>query len=68
MKKNPDGSLTIYVQKDAPANAALKTNWLPAPDGPIYIVMCLYWPKEGPRSILPPGNGTWQPPAIQVAE
>jgi hypothetical protein len=67
MKKNPDGSLTIYIQKDAPA-ADKKANWLPAPDGPIYMVMRLYWPKDTPPSILPPGSGTWQPPAIQVAQ
>ena len=67
MKKNPDGSLTIYIQKDAPA-VDKKANWLPAPDGPIYMVMRLYWPKETPPSILPPGKGTWQPPAIMVAK
>ena len=22
-----------------------RSNWLPAPDGPIYVVMRLYWPK-----------------------
>jgi len=66
LKKNKDGSLTLYLQKDAPA-ADKKTNWLPAPDGPIYLVMRLYWPKTTPPSLLPPGEGTWQPPAIQVA-
>jgi hypothetical protein len=66
LKKNSDGSLTIYVQKDAPAGDK-KANWLPAPDGPIYLVMRLYWPKENPPSILPPGDGTWKPPAVQVA-
>jgi hypothetical protein len=67
MTKNKDGSLTIYIQKDAPP-ADKKPNWLPAPDGPIYMVMRLYWPKETPPSILPPGSGTWQPPTIQVAQ
>ncbi|MGA7410375.1 MAG: DUF1254 domain-containing protein [Bryobacteraceae bacterium] len=67
LKKNPDGSLTIYIQKDAPSPDK-KANWLPAPDGPIYMVMRLYWPKDTPPSILPPGSGTWQPPAIQVAQ
>ncbi len=63
MKKNPDGSLTIYIQKDSPGKAK-EANWLPAPDGPIYLVMRLYWPKTEPPSILPPGEGTWQPPGI----
>jgi hypothetical protein len=65
MKKDPDGSLTLYIQKDSPGPAS-GANWLPAPDGPIYLVMRLYWPKETPPSILPPGEGTWQPPAVQV--
>jgi hypothetical protein len=63
MKKNRDGSFTIYIQKDSPG-ADKKANWLPAPDGPIYLVMRLYWPKTSPPSILPPGKGTWQPPAV----
>jgi hypothetical protein len=67
LKKDKDGSLTIYIQKDAPS-ADKKTNWLPAPNGPIYLVMRLYWPKETPPSILPPGSGTWQPPGVQVAQ
>ena len=66
MKKNNDGSLTIYIQKDAPSPDK-NANWLPAPDGPIYMVMRLYWPKETPPSIFPPGEGTWKPPVIQFA-
>jgi hypothetical protein len=65
LKKNADGSLTIYIQKDAPT-ADKKSNWLPAPNGPIYMVMRLYWPKTEPPSILPPGEGTWKPPAVTV--
>jgi hypothetical protein len=65
LKKSADGSLTLYIQKDSPGKAK-ESNWLPAPNGPIYLVMRLYWPKETPPSILPPGSGTWQPPAIQV--
>ena len=67
MKKNMDGSLTIYIQKDSPGKAK-ESNWLPAPDGPIYIGMRLYWPKTEPPSILPPGEGTWQPPGIMQAK
>src|SRR5262245_9869819 len=63
LKKNPDGSLTIYIQKDSPGKDK-ESNWLPAPDGPIFIVMRLYWPKIEPPSILPLGHGTWKPPAI----
>jgi hypothetical protein len=63
LKKNADGSLTMYIRKDSPGKA-LESNWLPAPDGPIYMVMRLYWPKTEPPSVLPPGDGTWKPPAI----
>ncbi len=63
MKKNKDGSVTIYIQNKTPGKAN-KSNWLPAPDGPIYLVMRLYWPKETPPSILPPGAGTWNPPGV----
>ncbi|MDP3937601.1 MAG: DUF1254 domain-containing protein [Deltaproteobacteria bacterium] len=58
LKKNADGSLTLHIQKESPAKN-LEANWLPAPDGPIYLVMRLYWPQE---SAL---KGIWTPPAIQ---
>jgi hypothetical protein len=57
LKKNPDGSLTINIQKDSPG-ADKESNWLPAPDGPIYLVMRLYWPKEAAL------KGSWKPPAV----
>jgi hypothetical protein len=41
-----------------------ESNGLPAPDGPIYMVMQLDWPKTEPPSILPPGEGIWQPPGV----
>jgi hypothetical protein len=63
MKLNADGSLTLYIQKDSPG-ADKESNWLPAPDGPIYLVMRLYWPKTEAPSILPAGEGTWKPPGI----
>jgi hypothetical protein len=64
LKKNADGSLTLYIQKDSPGKD-MESNWLPAPDGPIYMVMRLYWPKKEPPSILPPGDGTWKPVPVQ---
>jgi len=63
MKKNPDGSLTLYIQKDSPGGDK-QSNWLPAPNGPIYLVMRLYWPRTEQPSVLPAGSGTWKPPAI----
>ncbi|MGF7111419.1 hypothetical protein QF017_000888 [Pseudomonas laurylsulfatiphila] len=67
MKKNADGSLTLYLQRTSPGKA-LEGNWLPAPDGPIYLVMRLYWPKETPPSVLPAGEGTWKPAGIVVSK
>lgn len=63
MKKNADGSLTLYIQKDSPG-VDKESNWLPAPNDEIYLVMRLYWPKTTAPSILPAGGGSWQPPAI----
>jgi hypothetical protein len=60
MKKNRDGSLTIYVQKDSPGKDK-ESNWLPAPNGPIYMVMRLYWPKQTAL------DGEWKPaPIVRV--
>jgi hypothetical protein len=73
LKKNADGSLTIYIQKDPPPGDQ-KTNWLPAPNGPIYLVMRLYWPRKQGMfndrpvlSILPATEGTWKPPGVLIA-
>jgi hypothetical protein len=67
MKKNADGSLTLYVQKDSPGKAN-EANWLPAPSDTVWMVMRLYWPKETPPSILPAGEGTWKPPGLVASK
>ena len=54
---NNNGSLTIYIQKESPG-AALKANWLPAPDGPFYGVLRLYGPEEAAL------KGDWTTPAM----
>ena len=64
LKKNDDGSLTLYIQKESPG-ADKESNWLPAPNDTIYLVMRLYWPKTDAPSILPAGEGAWKPPGIQ---
>jgi hypothetical protein len=53
--KNPDGSLTIYVQNSSPGPEK-ETNWLPSPDGPFTLYMRLYSPK--PEAL----DGNWQAP------
>jgi hypothetical protein len=67
MKTNNDGSLTIYIQRDVPPTDQ-RTNWLPVSNGPIYIVMRLYWPRGTPPSILPLESVTWNPPAVRVVQ
>ena len=69
MKKNADGSLTIYLQHESPGKDK-ESNWLPAPDGPIYLALRMYWPKPASdaSSVLPPGMGTWGPPGIVIAD
>jgi hypothetical protein len=67
MKLSSDGSLTIYIQKDSPGTAK-ESNWLPAPNDTIYLVMRLYWPKTEAPSILPPGEGSWKPPGVVMAK
>ena len=62
LKKKADESLTLFIQKDEPTDPVQRANWLPAPNGPSYIVLRMYWPKE---SVL---NGNWQPPGIQAAK
>lgn len=57
-KFGADGSLTLYLQKDAPG-ADLEPNWLPAPDGPFYTAIRIYLPKP---EVL---NGTWKRPPLQ---
>jgi len=54
-------TITQAEKKDATIGA-------PAPDGPIYLVMRLYWPKTEAPSILPVGKGTWSPPGIVLAK
>ena len=56
-----DGSLLIYIQKDPPPNG-LESNWLPAPDGPFYLVLRLYWPEQ---RVL---DGGWTAPALRKSD
>ncbi len=64
MNTSADGSLTLYIQNKSPG-AGREANWLPAPHGPIYLVMWLYWPKTTPPSVLPAGEVTWQRPGLK---
>jgi hypothetical protein len=58
--RDGDGGITLYIQYYSPGKA-LEPNWLPAPVGPFYMAMRLYWPK--PEAL----DGTWKlPPLMRV--
>lgn len=52
-----DGSLELYYGPTDPG-AEKSANWLPAPAGPLRIIMRLYAPR--PEAL----DGRWNPPAI----
>lgn len=66
-KANADGSLTLYFQNESPGKEK-EANWLPAPKGDFILMLRMYWPKTEAPSILPPGKGTWKPPAVVQAK
>jgi hypothetical protein len=53
----PDGSLDIYLQHDRPEEGR-EGNWLPAPAGPMRLVLRAYEPAEG---LI---DGSWPAPAV----
>ncbi len=58
LKKDADGSLTILIQKERPADTS---NWLPAPAGVFNLTMRLYGPET------PVLDGSYRlPPVIQA--
>ena len=57
--RDNDGSLTITVQHQEPDDPAERANWLPAPEGELYLILRLYWPK--PEAL----DGTWEPPLVE---
>jgi len=57
-QRDADGGLTFSIQSESPG-AELEANWLPAPQGPFFCAMRLYWPKAAAL------DGTWQAPAMQ---
>ncbi len=57
LARNPDGSLDIFIQRDAPEKG--QENWLPAPGGPFRLVLRTYQPRP---EVL---NQTWKPPLIE---
>jgi hypothetical protein len=62
LKFAADGSLTIYVQAEAPTDPVQRANWLPAPNGDFSLFIRAYWPK------VEITEGSWTPPAVRRAE
>ncbi|MEV6274050.1 DUF1214 domain-containing protein [Nocardia sp. NPDC051832] len=60
LQSNPDGSLTVRFSAQSPGDAAA-SNWLPAPNGPFWVVLRTYGPDQ---RIL---SKSWQPPTITKA-
>ncbi|MDW9844109.1 DUF1214 domain-containing protein [Sinorhizobium meliloti] len=59
LKQDADGSLTILIQKNKPADTA---NWLPAPEGDFNLTMRFYGPET---TVL---DGSYRLPAVRPVE
>jgi hypothetical protein len=53
-----DGSIEIFLQAEEPSDPTERANWLPAPEGPFYLVTRHYSPQA---AIL---TGDWLPPPV----
>jgi hypothetical protein len=58
VKIENNGSVVFHIGKDSPGKD-LESNWLPAPDGPFYMVLRLYGPESEAL------DGEWTPPVLQ---
>lgn len=65
LKKNADGSFTIYIQKDSPGKDK-ESNWLPSPAGMFYLIPRSYAPKPETIGILANVN-SWPFPVVERA-
>jgi hypothetical protein len=62
LKRDDDGGITLAIQHADPG-ADQQPNWLPAPTGPFFLAMRLYWPKADAL------NGRWKaPPLVQASD
>ncbi len=67
MKRNPDGSFTIYIQSDSPGPDR-ESNWLPAPpSGQFYLIPRAYAPTQQAIGILSNPHA-WPVPAVVAVE
>lgn len=60
LKMDADGGLTLNIQNGSPGKDK-EANWLPAPNGPFWCALRLYWPKAEAL------QGKWTAPKLQAA-
>ncbi|MDF2153547.1 DUF1254 domain-containing protein [Vibrio sp. CAU 1672] len=60
LNKNADGSFTLHLSHQAPADKAQQHNWLPTPDGGFYVLTRLYIPN---KEVL---NMQWTVPGLHA--
>lgn len=65
LKRNPDGSATIYVQAESPGKDK-ESNWLPAPKGPMIVILAEYPPGEAIVKSLSDPSAYVVPPFVPV--
>jgi hypothetical protein len=56
--RDADGGLTLLIQNESPGTDK-EANWLPAPKGPFFMAMRLYWPKAEAL------EGKWTAPPLK---
>ena len=61
VKTGKDGSLTLYLGAKSPGKDK-ESNWLPAPEGPFWMVLRTYGPGDAIK------KGTWKVPPISKAK
>jgi hypothetical protein len=66
LKRNPDGSFTLHVQRDNPGPER-EANWLPAPAGPFYMIIRVYAPASDVAAALSdPAIFRGPPPVVSI--
>jgi hypothetical protein len=61
LKLDADGGLTLLIQNESPGKDK-EANWLPAPKGPFFMALRLYWPQDEAL------EGNWMVPSVNRAD
>ena len=67
LKKNEDGSITIYIQSTSPGEDK-ESNWLPTITSPFYVMGRVYLPTESMEEIILKQDPSKLPPLIFVGQ